>query len=68
MAEWLRGDFGQRAEASVLTSPLLERGFLNRNHVAKHFRNHIEGRCDNALHLWALYNLTTWYDKWIARL
>jgi asparagine synthase (glutamine-hydrolysing) len=67
MADWLRGDFGQRAEACVLTSPLLERGFLNRDHIARHFRDHIEGRCDNALHLWTLYNLTTWYNKWIAK-
>jgi asparagine synthase (glutamine-hydrolysing) len=67
MAEWLRGEFGKRAEACVLNSPLLERGFFNRDHIAQHFRDHIEGRSDNALHLWTLYNLTTWYDKWVSK-
>lgn len=67
MAEWLRGELGQRAEACVLTSPLIDRGFLHRGEISKHFRDHIEGRSDNALHLWTLYNLTAWYDKWITK-
>ena len=65
MAEWLRGDFGRQAEASVLASPLLDRHFLDRDHIARQFRDHIEGRKDNALHLWTLFNLTAWYDHWI---
>ena len=68
MAQWLRGDFGRRAEAVVLGSPLMERGFLNRDHIAQKFREHIEGRRDNALHLWTLFNLTSWYDHWIVDL
>ena len=67
MAEWLRGEFGKRAEASVLSSPLLKRGILNHQYISKQFRDHIEGRQDNALHLWTLFNLTNWYDRWIAQ-
>ena len=67
MAEWLRGELGQRAEKCVLTSPLLDRDFLNRDNITKQFRDHMEGRCDNSLHLWTLYNLTAWYDKWITK-
>ena len=66
MADWLRGDFGLRAEQSVLASPLMERGFLNRDHIADLFRQHHSGQRDNALHLWTLFNLTSWYDHWIA--
>jgi asparagine synthase (glutamine-hydrolysing) len=66
MAEWLRGEFGRRAEASVLNSSLMDRGFLDRDHITRLFRNHIEGYSDNALHLWTLFNLTAWYDRWIA--
>lgn len=66
MADWLRGDFGQRAEQSVLGSPLMERGFLNRDHIAGMFRQHHNRQRDNALHLWTLFNLTSWYDHWIA--
>ncbi len=66
MAQWLRGDFGRQAEAAVLGSGLLERGFLDRGHIAALFAGHLDGRRDNALHLWALFNLTAWYDHWIA--
>ena len=66
MTQWLRGDFGHRAEAAVLGSPLMERGFLNRDHIAQKFCDHMTGRQDNALHLWTLFNLTSWYDHWIA--
>ena len=65
MAEWLRGDFGRKAEADVLGSPLLERGWFDVDHIAQRFREHREGRRDNALHLWILFNLTAWHDRWI---
>lgn len=66
MAEWLRGDFGKQAETAVLGSSLLERGFFNHDHIARRFKNHREGRQDNALHLWLLFNLTAWHDHWIG--
>jgi asparagine synthase (glutamine-hydrolysing) len=66
MTQWLRGDFGHRAKAAVLGSPLMVRGFLNRDHIDQKFQDHMEGRRDNALHLWTLFNLTSWYDHWIA--
>lgn len=65
MAEWLRGDFGRQAEAAVLGSSLLKHGYFDRNHMARQFGEHREGRRDNALHLWILFNLTSWYDHWI---
>jgi len=67
MAQWLRGDFGRQAEAAVLGSGLMDRGFLNRDHITQEFRNHREGRRDTSLHLWTLFNLTSWYDHWIAK-
>ncbi len=66
MADWLRGPFGARAEAGVLGSELLDLVPLNRDHIAALFRDHREGRRDNALRLWALFNLTAWFDHWIA--
>ena len=67
MSEWLRGDFGCQAEQAVLGSPLMQDGYFNRDHVAQKFRLHREGRQDNALHLWLLFNLTAWHDHWIER-
>jgi len=66
MADWLRSDFGKRAEATVLGSSLLEMDYLDRNHIAQRFKEHRDGRRDHALHLWILFNLTAWHDHWIA--
>jgi asparagine synthase (glutamine-hydrolysing) len=66
MADWLRGDFGNQAEHAVLGSALLRRGHLNVSHVRKLFDDHRSGRRDNSLYLWTLFNLTSWYDYWIA--
>ena len=66
MKEWMRGEFGRQAEARVLGSHLMERGIFNRAHVATLFTEHREGRRDNALHLWCLFNLAAWHDHWIG--
>jgi len=66
MAEWLRGDFGKRAEASVLSSTLFEKDYFDCDHVARRFKEHRDGRQNNALHLWTLFNLSSWHDHWIG--
>ena len=65
MAEWLRGDFGKQAEAAVLGSSLMKDGYFNRDHIARRFKGHRDGRQESALHLWLLFNLTAWHDHWI---
>ena len=66
MAEWLRGDFGEQAESAVLGSSLMKDGYFDRDHIARRFKGHRDGRQDNALHLWLLFNLTAWHNHWIA--
>jgi asparagine synthase (glutamine-hydrolysing) len=66
MAEWLRSDFGARAEATVLGSDLLGTDYFNRDYIAAQFRAHREGRRDEAVRLWTLFNLAAWHDHWIA--
>ena len=66
MAEWLRGDFGRQAEDAVLGSSLMKDGYFDRDHIARRFKGHRDGRQDNALHLWLLFNLTAWHQHWIA--
>src|SRR5690606_32566582 len=43
MADWLRGNFGRQAESAVLGSKLLQRGFLNIDHIEELFRAHRDG-------------------------
>ena len=66
MKEWLRSDFGRAAESTVLGSRLRHEGFFDYDHVATMFRRHREGVADHSLGLWTLYNLTAWFDRWIA--
>ena len=65
MAEWLRGDFGRQAEKTVLGSSLMKMDLFNQEHIAHQFKTHRNGRKNNALHLWLLFNLTAWHDLWI---
>jgi len=63
--QWLRGEFGKAAEEKVLGSKLLEQGLLDPDYIKKRFQEHRSGEADHALHLWTLFNLTSWHDHWM---
>ncbi len=65
MAEWLRGDFGSKAEAGIMNSPLLDQIGFDREQVAGLISDHRRGRRDTSLMVWVLYNLTAWHSHWI---
>jgi asparagine synthase (glutamine-hydrolysing) len=52
--------------AGVLDSRLRDEGFFDYEHVHGLFRAHRDGHRDHGWHLWTLYNLSRWYDYWIA--
>jgi asparagine synthase (glutamine-hydrolysing) len=66
MSQWLRGEFGRRVEADLLRSPLLSSGWLRADYVRDLCRAHREGRQDNSLYVWALFNLVAWHDYWVG--
>jgi asparagine synthase (glutamine-hydrolysing) len=66
VSEWFRGDLYRPAVASVLESRLREENVFDYGHVQDLFRDHRDGRTDHGWHLWTLYNLSRWYDYWIA--
>jgi hypothetical protein len=35
--------------------------------VAREFRAHRQGRKDEAVRLWTLFNLAAWHEHWIER-
>jgi asparagine synthase (glutamine-hydrolysing) len=67
MAEWLRGDFGRQAREAVRASALRERELLDYGLVDDLFAAHARGHGDWSKHLWNLYCVSGWYDRWIAR-
>jgi asparagine synthase (glutamine-hydrolysing) len=67
MEEWLRGDFGNDARAAVRRSKLADRGLVDYEIVDRLFAAHRHGRGDWSKHLWNLYCVSRWYDRWVAR-
>jgi asparagine synthase (glutamine-hydrolysing) len=66
MEEWLRGDFGHEAQAAVRRSKLADRGLVDYEVVDRLFAAHRHGRGDWSKHLWNLYCVSRWYDRWVA--
>jgi asparagine synthase (glutamine-hydrolysing) len=66
MKEWLRGDLGRRAQATVRDSSLAERGLLDADRVDAIFESHRRGNGDWSKHLWNLYTVSAWHDEWVA--
>lgn len=65
MREWLRGEFGRAAEATIMGSCLRQEGYFDYDHVRDMFRRHRDGQ-EFSLPIWTLYNLTAWFDRWVA--
>ena len=64
--EWLRGDFGRRAQEAVQRSSLRDLGLLDYSRVDRLFDAHRVGRGDWSQHIWNLYSVSAWHDRWIA--
>jgi asparagine synthase (glutamine-hydrolysing) len=62
---WFRGDAARELEARVMDSTLRRRGFFDYAFVARLFDEHRRGTRDRGFHLWALLNLSLWYERWI---
>ncbi|MFN2597878.1 MAG: asparagine synthase (glutamine-hydrolyzing), partial [Pyrinomonadaceae bacterium] len=63
--EWLREDAGRLLDAHVLNSPMRRREFFDYRFVARLVDEHRRGARDWSFHLWALLNLSAWYERWI---
>ena len=66
MAEWLRGPFGHDAQAAVRASALAKRELLDYEVIDDLFASHRRRRGDWSKHLWNVYCVSQWYDRWLA--
>jgi asparagine synthase (glutamine-hydrolysing) len=64
---WFRGAGGRALAAMILNSPMRRRDFLDYDLVARLADEHYRGAREWGFHLWALLNLTLWYERWIGR-
>jgi asparagine synthase (glutamine-hydrolysing) len=66
MSQWLKGDFGDYVRTRLMGSALMGRGMLDTDYISRLIDDHKSGRRDNSLFIWTLFNLSEWYDYWIA--
>jgi len=63
--EWFRSGPGQSYSEGLLNSPIWKRDYFNRDFVLRMLAEHRRGKRDWSFHLWALLNLSLWYEHWI---
>jgi asparagine synthase (glutamine-hydrolysing) len=63
---WLRGGLEKYARHVLLHSRLRERAFFRYDAIAGMLEEHVAGRRDHGVQLWALMNLSAWYDHWMS--
>jgi asparagine synthase (glutamine-hydrolysing) len=66
VAEWFKGELGYTAQRRIRNSALAQRELLDYNEVDRMWNAHRRGPVNWAFHLWNLYNVSAWYDYWIA--
>lgn len=65
VSEWLRNDWFKFTHHRILNSNLLKEHHFQQDFIKTTLENHRNGIRDEGLQLWALLNLTLWYDTWI---
>jgi asparagine synthase (glutamine-hydrolysing) len=65
VSEWFRAELGVKAQHEIRTSALAERGLIDYDHVDELWAAHRAGQ-EWSFQLWNLYNVSAWYDQWVA--
>lgn len=65
VSEWFRAELGTKAQHEIRTSALAERGLIDYDHVDELWAAHRGGQ-EWSFQLWNLYNVSAWYDQWVA--
>jgi asparagine synthase (glutamine-hydrolysing) len=64
--EWFTGELGRYMTDSILNSRFRERQFFDYAFIEDMLKNQQNGKSDSSARLWALFNLSQWYDRWIV--
>jgi asparagine synthase (glutamine-hydrolysing) len=62
--EWFRGQTGGMLEDRLMNSTLRRRNFFDYSFIAQLVDEHRRGTRDWSFHLWALLNVSLWYEHW----
>jgi asparagine synthase (glutamine-hydrolysing) len=62
--EWFRGAGGEVLSGLIMNSSIRKRRLFDYEFIARLLDEHQRGARDWSFHLWALLNLSLWYDQW----
>jgi asparagine synthase (glutamine-hydrolysing) len=65
--EWFREGLGGWFDEHLINSTMRRRDLLDYGFVARMLEEHRSRKRDWGFHLWALLNLSLWYERWIDR-
>ncbi|HEY3580659.1 MAG TPA: asparagine synthase (glutamine-hydrolyzing) [Pyrinomonadaceae bacterium] len=65
--EWFREGLGGWFDEHLINSTMRKRDLLDYGFVARMLEEHRSRKRDWGFHLWALLNLSLWYERWIDR-
>ena len=63
--EWFREGLGGWFDEHLMNSTMRQRNFLDYEFVGRMLQEHRNQAKDWGFHLWALLNLSLWYERWI---
>lgn len=64
--EWFRGAGGEALGGMIMNSSMRSRNLFDYAFIARLIDEHRQGKHDWSFHLWALLNVSLWYERWIG--
>jgi asparagine synthase (glutamine-hydrolysing) len=64
--EWFRGESGEDLSGLIMNSSIRRRELFDYAFIARLIDEHRRGARDWSFHLWALLNVSLWYERWIG--
>jgi asparagine synthase (glutamine-hydrolysing) len=65
--EWFRNGLAGWFDSHLMNSTMRRRDFFDYKFIARLLDEHRRGTHEWGFHLWALLNLSLWYERWIER-
>lgn len=65
--EWFRNGLAGWFDSHLMNSTMRRRDFFDYQFIARLLEEHRRGTKEWGFHLWALLNLSLWYERWIER-
>lgn len=65
--EWFRNGLGEWFDSHLMNSTMRRHDFLDYKFVGQLLDQHRNGTHEWGFHLWAVLNLSLWYEQWIDR-